>query len=94
MPVKPTFIKDPEAELDYGFDFAALGWLSSGETITAVTWTVPAGLTEGTKENDGEIIKVWLSGGTAGSTYEVEVKVTTSDGRVDSRSFDISVKDR
>ena len=87
-----TFRKDPDANLDYGFDWS--DWLASGETISVSVWTVPAGLAEGSKQMGDTSTKVWLSGGTAGNAYTVSNKVTTSDARVDERSFEVVVEER
>jgi hypothetical protein len=37
---------------------------------------------------------VWLSGGTAGKVYQVRCRVTTAGGRVDDRTFELSVTHR
>ena len=96
-----TFIKDPDALLDYGFNFGIdadhpekLPWLATGETITDSVWTVPAGLTRGIDSASATITLIWLSGGTAGVSYLVSNKITTSAGRVDERSFLILVGER
>lgn len=90
--ITQTLRKDPHAKLDYGFDWS--DWLVSGETIAASTWTVPDGITEGAKQLDDNSTKIWLSGGTAGETYTITNKVTTSGGRIDERSFEIQVENR
>lgn len=93
-------VKDPDAVLDFVFDFAILGWLESGESITAYTVTADAGITVESDSNDGTAITVWLSGGTAGETYAVTVHITTSvsDGggvyREEDRTMYIKVQER
>jgi len=56
--------KDPNADLDYGFDWTA--WLGATDTITESTWTVPAGsgLTAHSPSisPDGKVTCVWLEG--------------------------------
>lgn len=87
-----TYIKDPQAVLDYGFDWSL--WLQAGETISTSTWTVGSGLTKGADSIvSGETI-VWLSAGTAGSTYSATNHITTSQGRTDERTITISVQER
>ncbi|MBW1730014.1 MAG: hypothetical protein JRH08_00785 [Deltaproteobacteria bacterium] len=86
------FLKDPDAVLDYAFDWSS--WLQSGETVSSYVITVDTGLT---KESDGEadgVVTVWLSGGTAGSEYTVSCKITTSMSRTDERSMTIKVMER
>jgi hypothetical protein len=84
--------KDPDAKLDYGIKWRK--WLDPDETIDTVEWTVPTGLT---KESDQELhgtCVVWLSGGTAGTTYLVPCHIVTSKARADDRSLTIRVVDR
>lgn len=92
--VLKSFPKDPSAVLDYAFDWVALGWLASDETISDYTITVSEGLT---KDSDGElngIVTVWLSGGTAGTDYTVACEITTSEGRTEERTITIRCRDR
>lgn len=95
------FIKDPDAVLDYVFDWKAStngtgdsDWLASGETISSHTVTVETGLTKDSdSESDGQVT-VWLSGGTAGEDYDVSCEIVTSDSRTDERTVMVRVKER
>jgi len=87
-----TLRKDPQANLDYGFDWS--DYLVIGETLSDSVWTVPSGLIEGSKQLAADSTKIWISGGTVGETYTIANKITTSAGRVDERSFDIVVENR
>lgn len=87
-----TFRKDPEATLDYGFDWSE--WLMSGEIIQISNWTVPIGITANETALGDSTTKIWLSGGAVGETYVIANKVTTSGGRVDERSFEVIVENR
>ena len=98
-----TFIKDPDAALDYKFDFAALtngsgdsDWLASGETISSYEVTVDDGLTldSDSLANSDTSVVAWLSGGTAGSNYKVTCAITTSEGRTDELTMVIKVRER
>ena len=86
-----TFVKDPHALLDYGVDWS--GWLQDGETITTSEWDAD-GLTEAATSEVNGIATVWLSGGTVGGTHLVQNKVSTSESRVDERSFFVRVANR
>ena len=79
------FIKDPDAVLDYAFDWNT--WLASGETISSHVVTVPTGLTKDSDTESDGIVTVWLSGGTAGTSYNVACKIVTSDARTEERSI-------
>jgi len=99
-----AFTKDPDAVLDWYFDWAALSngtgesdWLAGGESITEKAVTVaPAGLTVESSAvvNGGTAVQVWLSGGVAGQRYTVACKVTTSAGRIDERTAQVNVRQR
>ena len=87
------FIKDPDAQLDYVIDWS--NWLATGETITNSVWTVPAGLTGSSQSINGGVRTItWLSGGTVGTSYLVANIITTSQSRVDERSFVVVVEER
>ena len=99
--------KDPEAVLDYAWNWA--NWLDTSttpnESIITHTVTVPTGLTldssavvdgantAGTTVTDSQVV-AWFSGGTVGTTYRVECLITTSAGRTDERSLWITVQER
>ena len=88
--------KDPDAVLDYSFDWddAADPWLEAAETISSHIVTVESGLTlDSDIEADGKVT-AWLSGGTAGQTYSVACKITTSSGRTDERTINVKVVQR
>jgi hypothetical protein len=81
-----TATKDPQATLDYRFDWSA--WLDV-DTIVSVTWTVPAGITQTATSNTTTTATIWLSGGTVGTRYSVVCRVTTTAGRIDERTLRI-----
>jgi len=84
----PTvFPLDPDADLDFGFDWS--DWLAIGETISSSSWTLtPAtGLTQHTDAHSNTIATVWLKEVVAGATHRVTNSIVTSDGRKDDRSF-------
>lgn len=85
------FVKDPSAVLDYKVDWAT--WLST-DTIATVAWTVPTGITQTSTSNTTTTATIWLSGGTAGTTYEIVCRITTAGGRTDDRTIGIRVEDQ
>lgn len=87
-----SYIKDPDAVLDYGFDWS--DWLQAAETITASSWTVPTGITSTGDTFGDKATTIWLAAGTAGEEYKVTNHIVTSAGREDDRSHTIKVKDR
>ncbi len=57
--------------------------LASGETISAVTASAsPAGLTVGAASYSDNEVSAEVSGGTAGTNYKVQFKMTTSSGKI------------
>ena len=98
-----TFSKDPDAVLDYLFDWKAStngngvsDWLESSETISDHTITADTGITVDSSElaNSDSSVKVWLSGGTAGANYKIACKITTSNAREDERTIVIRVREQ
>jgi hypothetical protein len=86
------FLKDPDAVLDYVFDWS--NWLSSGEALSDAAFTVETGLTKDSESNTTASATVWLSGGTVGERYTVQCRVTTDQGRTDDRTALIRVANR
>ncbi len=87
-----TYQQDPNALLDYTLDWTA--WLDTGETIDTSEWFVDAGLTVGATSSADGLNTVWLSGGTDGVTYRVTNRISSSDNRVDERSFYVRIGQR
>lgn len=81
--------KDPDAVLDFGFDWET--WLD-GDTIAASTWAVPSGIT---KDSDlftaVGITAIWLSGGTLYEVYRLVNRITTAAGRKNDRTLVIKM---
>lgn len=85
--------KDPSAILDYSFDWTS--WLATNEAISTATITVPTGITlyQAAQISAG-VVTFWLSGGTSGNFYPIECTISTSQGRADSRSFQLTCQQR
>lgn len=87
-----TFLKDPDAVLDYGFDWS--DWLADEEIISESTWTVEDGITKDSDSKTNTVTTIWLSGGSAGVEYIMTNHIVTSDGREDDRSFRVKIIER
>lgn len=87
------FVKDPSARLDYTIDWAA--WLApDSDSITAASVPAPPdGLTVESTTWTATLTTLWISGGTAGSSYDVTVRIETASGRIDERTIVIGVKE-
>lgn len=87
-----TFIKDPNAVLDYSIEWSK--WLA-GDRIQTSSWSVSDAAIEAANDsNTATRTTAWLSGGVAGQSYIVTNRITTSGGRTDERSFVIQAQDR
>lgn len=87
-----TIRKDPDEEIFEGFDWTQR--LVEGETISASTWEVGAGITGTSGTYTDYETEIELTGGTAGSTVLVTNRITTTEGAVFQRSFKVLVVNR
>lgn len=92
------FFKDPDAVLDFLFDWSE--WLAAGESIASHTITItgestPALTLDSSSENSG-VVFAWLSGGTVGVVYDVTCNIVTDNNptRTDERTMKIRVQQR
>lgn len=72
--------KDPSDTDDFAWEWAAL--LTTGETISTHELTVPDGITKVQSSINGSQVIARFSGGTDGTTYEIDCTITTSTGRI------------
>lgn len=86
-----SFVKDPDAVLDYEFDWS--DWLGA-DTIATHTVTAATGLTVDTSEATSTAVTVWLSGGSVGTSYAVTCHIETAAGREDDRTVTLAVQER
>jgi hypothetical protein len=86
------FTHDPQAVLDYQYDWSA--WLPNGDSIVAHTVTVPTGLTVDSSTATSTAVTAWISGGTLGSYYDVVCHIVTADGREDDRTLQLKCEER
>ena len=95
-PAKPKGIKDPNAILDYPISFAA--WLTDiGDTYashTILTSAGTGGLTCDSSSQSTGIITPILSGGVVGETAWFTIRIVTTGGRTDDRTFYLKIKER
>lgn len=86
-----TFSKDPQATLDYTIDWSDF---LGDDVISAVTWTLDAGIVDAGHVSSRALATIFLSGGVAGTGYNVTCHITTSGGRADDRTIKINAVDR
>lgn len=91
QPMMPKYYKDPSARKDYPVDFT--DWLDPiPDTIASVLWTVPSGITNYSESFTTKIATIWLTGGTLGTTYAINCRITTTGGRIEEQSFVVEIK--
>lgn len=84
-----TYYQDPVSTLDYNIDWTA--WLG-GDTISSSTWITHPDITISNTTFTGVITTVYLTGGTAGKTYKVKNKISTTNGRTEEETFDLTIR--
>lgn len=88
-----TFKKDPNATLDYEFDWSA--WLlPMPDTIVSVTWIVSAGLVVVSNSFTTLTATAFVSGGVLDTTEILTCRITTAGGRIDDRSVNLKIVSR
>lgn len=92
---KAVILKDPDAILDYPFDWTL--WLAQvGDTISTATYILSGGLTLVSQNLDGanKIATPIVSGGVAGATESITCRIVTAAARKDDRTIYLKIKDR
>jgi len=94
MSATNSWLADPQAVLDYEWDWSS--WLdtANNETILSHTITSDPGITVNSHTATSTTVTVWLTGGTVGTRYAIVCHITTSAGRQDDRTIKIVVQDR
>ena len=88
----PTILKDPNAVLDYTWDFTR--WIPPGDVIVEAVPTATGGLTTSTVTITSPKVVVWVSGGNVDTTASVTLHITTQQGRVDDRTLYFDIRNR
>jgi hypothetical protein len=90
--------KDPDEVLDYKLDW--LGTASDpgplyglSDIISNSLWVLPSGISKESDTHDDGSTTIWLSGGSAGETYQILNRITTADGRVFDQTVKLPMKD-
>ena len=84
--------KSPADVADYYIDWSE--FLSSTESITSASVTAPAGITAVENSFTDKVVRIRLSGGTAGTTYAIVCTVTTTNSETFSVTKPLLVEQR
>lgn len=88
-----TYKKDPNATLDYLFDWEA--WLTEvSDTIMSVDWVLSDGLTEVSSSNTTTGATIFVSGGVLDESETITCRITTAGGRIDDRTITLKIVSR
>lgn len=96
----PSISKDPTARLQYSLDWG--DWLEGSDTIATQTFTAISRRNDPTPivihtsgiANSGTRTFVELSGGQLDKSYTIACAVTTTNGLIDKRQFNLVVESR
>ena len=93
---KPTITKDPNAVLDYSWDWS--DWLAEISPTSAIAShaIITDGVTKDSSSSDGAIVTAIISGGTVGQTASATCRITTDDTppRIEDRTLYFKIKER
>jgi hypothetical protein len=81
--------------LTCSFPGAGLDWsarLTGGDSLASSSWIAPDGITADRASHTGSLAICWLSGGTAGKSYDILNRVVTVNGRRYDQSVRIRIK--
>ena len=98
MAIVATYTQQPADKLDYDVYYAdapdgSPDWLGAGDSIESATVEVsPLGLTV-TDITGPNRIKLWVSGGTNGTTYKATLTITTTEGRIKQDELKFRIKE-
>lgn len=92
MDAQAQFQKDPDATLDYTWDWTE--WLVGADTITNAVVLLSPGLTLVSSNFSTTAVTAWIAGGSPGLPYSATARVTTTGGRIDDRTIVVQVLNR
>lgn len=88
-----VFKKDPNATLDYTFDWGP--YLTPiADTIATATFLPDTGLIVTNPSHTNTTAVCFVSGGTEGTTMNLTCRITTTGGRTDDRSISLKIVQR
>lgn len=94
IPAKIFAPKDPSGVNIYRLDWAAWLLKHASDTISTSSWSVPAGITQDSAANTTTTATITLSGGSAGTNYDLTNTIATAGGLTECRTIRIPVADR
>lgn len=95
MPILAKYPKQPADVQDYDVDFSDYcNGFTPPDTLFSQVVTAEPGITlSPAPSRAGNVVKVWVTGGTSGVSYKVTVLATTNAGRKKEVEFVVKVKE-
>ena len=90
-PRQPGYLKDADDTESYVFNFA--GYLD-GDTISAVEFSLPDGMTSVSSSYDDTTATIFVSGGDEYQTYRVRCRITTTAGRTKDKTYYVLIQEQ
>ena len=90
--IRPSIIKDPDATLDYSFDWT--DWLAGVSDTISTYEIVGTGVTVTNVSLSGAKVIGWVSGGVVGAASKIVCKITTTAGRIEQRTIYLTIEER
>lgn len=92
MPILATFTKQPADVQDYDIDYTDYcgSFEPPDSLLNSPVVTADVGITIDSVAVSTNVVKVWLRGGTTGTTYKITCRASTVGGRT--REVEIKVK--
>lgn len=88
-----AYKKDPDAILDYTFDWEP--YLTPiSDTISSVTWVVSSGITTSSPSHTTNTATVFVTGGVLDTTETLTCRIVTAGGRTDDRTISLKIVNR
>ena len=82
-------IKSAVDRLDYDINYSR--WLNVGDSLLNANVTCEDGLTIDSVGIGSPVVKIWVSGGETGKSYDITITVTTTQGRTLTSSFNMRI---
>ncbi len=94
-PKVPSIPKDPDALLDYSFDWTLwLAGVQGGPDTIASAVVTGSGCTIDSQTDAFPLVHARVSGGTAGLTASVRCRIVTAQGRREDRTIYLLIRER
>lgn len=90
---KVTIKKDPNATLDYTFDWSEYLALIN-DSLANAEWIVTPGLVVETQTFNATAAKAFVSGGEVDTEEALTCRITTTGGRIDDRTVYLKIRER